>query len=108
MNVITIIGIILIVLGVVGLIYGGITYTFNKNIIDMGPLHLRVNQTDQIPQSPIAGAAAVVVGVKLIIVALICSRPRIDTCIEIPLQTGRRPAGRSVAKTLRAADSCIV
>jgi len=107
MNVITIIGIILIVLGVVGLIYGGITYTFNKNII-MGPLHLRVNQTDQIPQSPNAGAAAVVVGVKLIIVALICSRPRIDTCIEIPLQTGRRPAGRSVAKTLRAADSCIV
>ena len=68
MNIMTIIGIILVVLGVVGLIYGGITYTSSKNVVDVGSMHVQVDQTRQIPLSPIAGAAAVAVGVILIIV----------------------------------------
>jgi len=68
MNLITIIGVILVVLGVVGLIYGGITYTSSKNVVDVGSMHVQVDQTRQIPLSPIAGAAAVAVGVILIIV----------------------------------------
>lgn len=67
MNIITIIGIILIVLGVVGLIYGGIDYTTTKNVVDMGPMHVNVDQHKQIPLSPIAGAVAVALGVVLII-----------------------------------------
>jgi hypothetical protein len=67
MNLMTIIGIILIALGVVGLIYGGITYTSSRNVIDMGSVHLQVDQKKQIPLSPIAGAAAVAIGVVLII-----------------------------------------
>jgi len=66
MNTMTIIGIILIVLGVVGLIYGGITYTSNRNVVDMGSMHIQVDQKKQIPLSPIAGAAAVAIGVVLI------------------------------------------
>jgi hypothetical protein len=68
MNILTIIGIILIVLGVVGLIYGGITYTSSKNVVDIGSVHLKVDDKETIPLSPIAGAAAVAVGVILIIV----------------------------------------
>ena len=68
MNTLTIIGIILVVLGLVGLIYGGITYTSNKNVIDMGSVHLQVNEQRQIPFSPIAGALAVAAGVIMIIV----------------------------------------
>jgi len=68
MNLITIIGVILVVLGVVGLIYGGITYTSSKNVVDVGSMHVQVDQTKQIPLSPIAGAAAVAIGVVLIIV----------------------------------------
>jgi hypothetical protein len=68
MNIITIIGVILIVLGVVGLIYGGITYTSSENVVDMGSVHLQVDQKKQIPLSPIAGVAAVAVGVILILV----------------------------------------
>ena len=68
MNIMTIIGIILIVLGVVGLIYGGITYTSSKNVVDMGSMHVKVDQKKQIPLSPIAGAVAVAAGVILIIV----------------------------------------
>lgn len=68
MNIITIIGIILIALGVVGLIYGGITYTSSRNVVDMGAMHVQVNESRQIPVSPIAGAVAVAIGVVLIIV----------------------------------------
>lgn len=68
MNILTVIGIILIVLGLIALIYGGITYTSGKNVIDMGEMHVQVDQQRQIPLSPIAGAAAVVVGIVLIFV----------------------------------------
>lgn len=68
MNIITIIGVILIVLGVVGLIYGGITYTSNRNVVDMGSMHVQVTETRQMPLSPIAGAAAVVGGIVLVVV----------------------------------------
>jgi len=67
-NVMTIIGIILIVLGTVGLIYGGISYTSSRNVVDLGAMHVQVNESRQIPLSPIAGAAAIAVGVILIIV----------------------------------------
>jgi len=68
MNTLTLIGLILIVLGAVGLIYGGITYTSKKDVVDMGALKIQVDQKEQIPLSPIFGAAAVAVGVVLVIV----------------------------------------
>ena len=64
----TIIGIALIALGVVGLIYGGITYTSSKDVVDVGSMHVQVDQTKNIPLSPIAGAGAVVLGVILMII----------------------------------------
>lgn len=67
MKTMTIIGIILIVLGTIGLIYGGITYTSNRNTINMGDMHLQVNETRHIPFSPIAGGVAVLAGVILIV-----------------------------------------
>jgi len=67
MNTMTIIGIILIALGVFGLIYGGITYTTSKDIVEVGSMHLQIDQNKQILLSPIAGAVAVAVGVILIL-----------------------------------------
>jgi hypothetical protein len=68
MKVMTIVGIVLIVLGAAGLIYGGITYTSSKDVVDVGSLHLQVDQQKHIPLSPIAGAGAIAVGVVLILV----------------------------------------
>ena len=67
MNSMTIIGVMLIALGVVGLIYGGISYTSGKSVVDVGSMHLQVDQKHQIPLSPIAGAAAVAVGVAVML-----------------------------------------
>jgi len=68
MSTTTVIGIVLIALGAVGLIYGGITYTTSSNVLDMGGMHVQVDEKKQVPLSPIAGAVAVVAGVILVVV----------------------------------------
>jgi hypothetical protein len=68
MNTLTLIGIILIVLGAVGFIYGGITYSSKKDVVDLGALKIQVDHKESIPLPPILGAAAVAVGVVLVIV----------------------------------------
>ena len=68
MRTMTIAGIVLIALGVFGLIYGGINYTSRENVVDMCSMHIQVNQNKQVPISPIAGAAAVSIGVIMIVV----------------------------------------
>ncbi len=68
MKIMTVIGLILIVLGVTGLIYGGITYTSTENVVDMGAVHLEVDQKEEVSLSPIFGAGAVAVGVILLFV----------------------------------------
>jgi len=68
MKTITIVGIILIGLGAVGLIYGGISYTSTEHVIDMGAMHVQVDETKHIPLSPIAGSVAIVLGVVLMVV----------------------------------------
>ena len=45
-------GIILIILGVVGLAYGGITYTRRRDTVSLGPITATVNQRETLPISP--------------------------------------------------------
>lgn len=59
-------GIILIILGVVGLVYGGITYTRRRDTISIGPLSATVNQRETFPISPVAGVIAIIAGVGLV------------------------------------------
>ena len=61
-----IVGIVLIVLGVVALAYGGITYTRDKTVIDLGPIEARAETRETIPLPPVLGAAAVVGGIVLL------------------------------------------
>jgi hypothetical protein len=60
-------GIILIILGVVGLVYGGITYTRRRDTVSLGPITATVNQRETFPISPIAGTVALVAGIGLLI-----------------------------------------
>ena len=68
MKSITLIGIILIVLGAIGLIYGGITYTSKKDVVDFGSVKIQTESKRQIPLSPILGGTAVVIGIVLVVV----------------------------------------
>jgi uncharacterized membrane protein len=67
MKPITIIGVILIVLGVVALAYQGITYTTSEKVVDLGPLKVEAKREKTIPLPPILGGLALVGGIVLVI-----------------------------------------
>lgn len=60
-------GIVLIVLGVIGLAYGGITYTRRRDTVSIGPFSATVQQREMLPIPPIAGAIALVAGIGLLL-----------------------------------------
>jgi len=62
-----IIGILLIALGVIALIYGGITYTTHKKVIDMGPIQAEKKETHNVPLPPVLGVIAIVGGGALLV-----------------------------------------
>jgi len=57
---------VLIVLGIIGLAYGGISYTKHRKVLDVGPIEAHVDEKKTVPLPPIAGAVAVVAGVALL------------------------------------------
>lgn len=59
-------GIILIVLGLFGLAYGGITYTTSEKIVDIGPIHATRDKTHNLPLAPIGGALALIGGIVML------------------------------------------
>lgn len=60
-------GLILVALGLVGLAWGGFTYTTREKVVDIGPIHATREQTHNIPLPPIAGAAALIGGAVLLV-----------------------------------------
>jgi hypothetical protein len=60
------IGVILIVLGLIGIAWGGFTYTTREKIIDLGPIQATQEKKHAVPVPPIAGALALIAGVILI------------------------------------------
>lgn len=67
MKPLTIVGIVLIVIGVVALAYQGISYTTTEKVIDIGPLKVEAKKEKTIPLPPVLGGVAVVAGVVLLI-----------------------------------------
>jgi hypothetical protein len=57
----------LIVIGLVALVYQGITYTSRETVIDIGPLHATADRQRTLPLPPVLGIAAVAGGVALLI-----------------------------------------
>jgi uncharacterized membrane protein HdeD (DUF308 family) len=65
----TVIGVILIVVGIVALAYQGITYTSRERVVDLGPLKVEAKREKTIPLPPLVGVTALVVGVVLVVVS---------------------------------------
>jgi hypothetical protein len=64
----TIIGILLIVLGIIGFATGGISFTHEKKDVDLGPVQISHKTQDTLPISPILSTIALVAGVGLVVV----------------------------------------
>lgn len=66
----TIIGAVLIVLGLAALVYQRINYTRRETIIDIGPVHATADREKTLSLSPVIGIAAVAGGVALLLVGV--------------------------------------
>jgi drug/metabolite transporter (DMT)-like permease len=62
-----ILGIILCVFGLIGLAWGGFTYTTQEKVLDIGPIHATREKTHNVPLPPIAGALALLGGIVLLV-----------------------------------------
>jgi uncharacterized membrane protein YidH (DUF202 family) len=63
----TLIGIVLIVIGIIALAYQGITYTTREKVVDIGPIQMTADKTKTIPLPPIVGGIALVGGIVLLV-----------------------------------------
>jgi len=62
----TLLGIVLIVIGIFALAYQGISYTKREKIVDVGPIHATKDTTKTIPLPPILGGLSLIGGIVLI------------------------------------------
>jgi uncharacterized membrane protein YidH (DUF202 family) len=63
----TLIGSLLIVVGLIGLIWGGVSYTRREKVIDLGPLQATAERRETIPVGPVVGGIALVGGIVLLV-----------------------------------------
>lgn len=68
MNSLKLIALVLIVGGILGLAYGGFSYTKETHSTDIGPLHLEVNEKQRVNIPLWAGLAALIGGGLLLVV----------------------------------------
>ena len=68
MNPTKLIGIVLIVAGSLGLVYGGFSYTKETTGMKLGPIELKVEEKQNVNVPVIVSAAGIVLGVFLLVV----------------------------------------
>ena len=61
------IGIILIVAGCLGLVYGGFTYTQDTSAVKLGPIEFQVKEKETVNVPLIVSAAGIAIGVFMLV-----------------------------------------
>jgi len=62
-----IIGIVLVVIGVLALVYGGISYDKNRTVLEVGSMSVTATEHKSIPVPAVAGVVALVGGVAVLV-----------------------------------------
>ena len=62
-----IVGIVLIVLGIIGFALGGITFTSERTVAELGPIEVQAEERETFPIAPLAAGAALVAGLVLVV-----------------------------------------
>jgi len=63
----TVIGIVLILLGIVGFAVGGFSFHHEKKDVDLGPLQVSHEKKETVPIPPILSGVALVGGIVLVV-----------------------------------------
>jgi hypothetical protein len=66
------IGLVLLILGILAMVYGGFWYTTEEKVVDVGPLEVRAEKKERVNIPLWAGVGATVIGAAL----LVSGRPR--------------------------------
>ena len=66
----TVVGIVLIVIGIFGFAMGGFSFTHEKKDVDMGPIQIQHRQKKTVPIPPILSAIALAAGLGLVVVGV--------------------------------------
>lgn len=61
------IGVVLIIVGIVALVYGGISFTRQDTVIDAGPIEVTAEKEERLPISPIVGGVLLATGAVLVL-----------------------------------------
>ncbi|HEY0162681.1 MAG TPA: DUF3185 domain-containing protein [Edaphobacter sp.] len=64
----TIVGILLIVLGIAGFATGGFSFTHQHKDVDAGPVQISHDKKETVPISPILSTIALIAGAGLVVV----------------------------------------
>ncbi|HMI31668.1 MAG TPA: hypothetical protein VK527_08010 [Candidatus Limnocylindrales bacterium] len=67
MNGVTILGFLLIALGIFGLVVGGVSYTKDKDTVDLGPVDLTVKEKEHVHIPPALAIVALIGGALLVV-----------------------------------------
>jgi hypothetical protein len=68
MKAVTIVGILLIIVGIAGFVLGGISFTHEKKDVDLGPLQVAHKETNTFPISPVLSVLSFITGAGLVVV----------------------------------------
>ena len=63
-----IVGMVLVAIGMVSLLWGGISWTHEETVVDFGPIEARARERETVPLPPLLGAIALTGGVILLLV----------------------------------------
>ena len=62
-----VLGVVLVVLGLLGLLYGGITWTRKDTVVDAGPIEITADKSERVAIPPVAGGLLVLAGAALLV-----------------------------------------
>jgi hypothetical protein len=62
-----ILGMIFVAIGLVGLLYGGLSWTRKDKVVDAGPIEITADKHEQVAIPPIAGGVLLVAGALLLV-----------------------------------------
>lgn len=62
------IGIILVVLGILALVYGGFSYNKNRTVLEMGSMKVTATEHKSFPVPAVVGVVVLVGGIALLVV----------------------------------------
>jgi uncharacterized membrane protein YidH (DUF202 family) len=65
-----VLGVVLTVVGILALAYGGFSYTREREILDIGPVEATAEERETIPIPPLLGGAAVIGGIVLVVAGI--------------------------------------